>query len=240
MDVRGLFGRRKPFREMVVRPRPTATFTPTFAVAALGAATVLTATLIGMSDLGGALGPSLNNGGRILAVPQTPASTFPFFGFGQAPPPAVAPPPGATTPGTGSGGGTGQSNPQPAVAPPAVPAVPAVPAPPAAGVRSQGVTTVSALRHATTGGGVAHFTATVVSAASTFPSATVLSAPSPVAKVVPAPQVAPAVAVVQPARKRKVDAAQQAVDASKHGDGHGQASKSPKPPKAPKDSKSGK
>ena len=227
MDVRGLFGRRKPFREMVVRPRPTATFTPTFTVAALGAATVLTATLIGMSHLGGALGPSLNNGGRILAVPQTPASTFPFFGFGQAPPPAVAPPPGATTPGTGSGGGTGQSNPQPAVAPPAVPAVPA---PPAAGVRSQGVTTVSALRHATTGGGVVHFTATVVSAASTFPSATVLSAPSPVAKVVPAPQVAPAVAVVQPARKR-------AVEASKHGDGHGQASKSPKPPKAPKDTK---
>jgi len=233
MDVRGLFGRRKPFQEMVVRPRPTATFTPTFAVAALGAATVLTATLIGMSDLGGALGPSLNNGGRILAVPQTPASTFPFFGFGQAPPPAVAPPPGATTPGTGSGGGTGQSNPQPAVAPPAVPA------PPAAVVHSQDVTTVSALQ-ATTGGGVVHFTATVVSAASTFPSATVLSAPSPVAKVVPAPQVAPAVAVVQPARKRKVDAAQQAVDASKHGDGHGQASKSPKPPKAPKDNKSGK
>jgi hypothetical protein len=220
MDVRGLFGRRKPFREMVVRPRPTATFTPTFAVAALGAATVLTATLIGMSDLGGALGPSLNNGGRILAVPQTPASTFPFFGFGETPPPAVTPPPDATTPVTGSGDGTGQSNPQPVVAPPAVPA------PPAAVVHSQDVTTVSAL-HATTGGGVVHFTATVVSAASTFPSATVLSAPSPVAKVVSAPQVAPAVLVVQPARER----------ASKHLDGHGQASKSPKPPKAPKDTK---
>ena len=212
MDVRGLFGRRKPFREMVVRPRPTATFTPTFAVAALGAATVLTATLIGMSDLGGALGPSLNNGGRILAVPQTPASTFPFFGFGETPPPAVTPPPGATTPGTGSGEGTGQSNPEPVVAPPAVPA------PPAAVVHSQDVTTVSAL-HATTGGGVVHFTATVVSAASTFPSATVLSAPSPVAKVVSAPQVAPAVLVVQ------------------LGHGHGQAIKSPKPPKAPKDTK---
>jgi hypothetical protein len=212
MDVRGLFGRRKPFQEMVVRPRPTATFTPTFAVAALGTATVLTATLIGMSHLGGALGPSPNNGGRILAVPQTPAKTFPFFGFGETPLPAVAPPPGATTPGTGSGEGTGQSNPEPVVAPPAVPA------PPAAVVHSQSVTTVSAL-HATTGGGVVHFTATVVSAASTFPSATVLSAPSPVAKVVSAPQVAPAVLVVQ------------------LGHGHGQAIKSPKPVKAPKDTK---
>jgi HYR domain. len=119
---------------MVVRPRPTATFTPTFAVAALGTATVLTATLIGMSHLGGPLGPSLNNGGRILAVPQTPTGTFPFFGFGEAPPPAVTPPPGATTPGTGSGEGTGQSNPEPVVVPPAVPA------PPAAVVHSQSVT----------------------------------------------------------------------------------------------------
>ena len=228
MDVRGLFGRRKPFREMVVRPRPTATFTPTFAVAALGTATVLTATLIGMSHLGGALGPSLNNGGRILAVPQTPSSTSPFFGFGETPPPAVTPTPGATTPGTAAGDGTGQSNPQPAVAVPAVPAVPAVTAPPAAVVHSQDVTTVSAL-HATTGGGVVHFTATVVSAASTFPSATTLSAPPPVAKV-GARQVAPAVLVVQPARERKDEA-------SKHGHGHGQASKSPKPPKAPKDTK---
>jgi hypothetical protein len=225
MYVRGLFGRRKPFREMVVPPRPTATFTPTFAVAALGGATVLSATLIGMSHLGGTIGPLVNNGARILAGPQTPSSTFPFFGFGEAPLPAVTPPPEVTPPVTGPGEGTGQSNPVPVVAPPAVPA------PPAPVVHSESVTTVFAL-HATTGVGIAHVTTTVVSAASAFPSATVVSAP----------QVAPAVLVVEPAHQRGKDAAKQADGASKHGggQGHGQSGHSPKPPKAPKDNNSGK
>ena len=68
MQFRALVGRPRPFREIVVRPRPTATSPSTFAVAALGTATVLTATIIGMSQLGVVLGPSGHIGGRILAV----------------------------------------------------------------------------------------------------------------------------------------------------------------------------
>src|SRR5471030_808423 len=93
MQFRALVGRPRPFREIVVRPRPTATSPSTFAVAALGTATVLTATIIGMSQLGVVLGPSGHIGGRILAVPQTPAGTSPFAGFGApAPLPITIPP----------------------------------------------------------------------------------------------------------------------------------------------------
>jgi len=100
MQLRGLLGRPKPFREIVVRPRPTATSPSAFAVAALATGVVLTATLIGVSQLGPVVGPSTHDGGRIMAVPQTPGRTSPFFGFGRTPPPPVATTPDTTTPDT--------------------------------------------------------------------------------------------------------------------------------------------
>jgi hypothetical protein len=231
MQIRRLLGRPRPYREIVVRPRPTAT-THHFAVAALGTVSVLTATLIGVSQLGVIAGPSAHDGGRILAVPQTPGTTFPFFGFGGTPPPAVTTPdsttPGTTTPDTVAGDVTGQSHPGAAVT------AAAKHAPPAAGAQHQGVTAVSAVVHAPPAGGLAHTTATVVSVASAFPVATVVSVASafPVATVVvPAPLPAPR-AVIVPRRER-----QRAEARSEHAANRGQATKPPKHRRSPRDAK---
>jgi hypothetical protein len=170
-----------------VRPRPTATSPSTFAVAALGTATVLTATVIGMSQLGVVPGLSSHIGGRILAVPQTPTSTSPFSGFGApAPlpitiPPATIPPatipPATIPPATPSldvpvGGAADQPNTGSVVA------ASVVQAQTPAGVRNQGVTAVSAVLNVPPARAVAKPLVTVVvSVASAYPLAVVALAP---------------------------------------------------------------
>jgi len=187
MQIRALVGRPKPFREIVVRPRPTATSPSTFAGAALGTATVLTATIIGMSQLGVVLGTSSHIGGRIMAVPQTPASTSPFSGFGATAPLPITVPPVTTSSDTPSldvpaGGATDQSNIRSAVE------AAAVHAQTPAGVRNQGVTAVSAVLNVPSARTASKPLVTVVvSVASAYPLAIVALAPqdTPTAAVVP-------------------------------------------------------
>lgn len=187
MQIRALVGRPRPFREIVVRPRPTATSPSTFAGAALGTATVLTATIIGMSQLGMVPGPSSHIGGRIMAVPQTPTSTSPFSGFGATAPLPITVPPVTTSSDTPSldvpaGGATDQSNIRSAVE------AAAVHAQTPAGVRNQGVTAVSAVLNVPSARAVAKPLVTVVvSVASAYPLAFVALAPqdTPTAAVVP-------------------------------------------------------
>jgi hypothetical protein len=188
MQLRALVGRPRPFREIVVRPRPTATSPSTFAVAALGTATVLTATIIGMSQLGVGPGLSSHIGGRVLAVPQTSTSTSPFAGFGAPAPlpitippetippetippetiPPVTVPPVTTSPDTPSldvpaGGAADQPNIRSAVEAAAVhPQTPA-------GIRNQGVTAVSAVLNVPSARTASKPRVTVVSVASAFP-----------------------------------------------------------------------
>ena len=209
MQFRALVGRPRPFREIVVRPRPTATSPSTFAVAALGTATVLTATIIGLSQLGVGLAPS-SHSGRILAGPPTPTSTSPFSGFSSPAPLPISIPPEAI--------------PSVAVPPAAVPpaAVPPVAAPPdspssgspsvdvpaggaahqptsgsvveaaalhpqtQAGTRGQGVTAVSAVLNVPSVRTTSKPLVNVVSVASAYPFAIVIVPPStPPAVVVP-------------------------------------------------------
>jgi hypothetical protein len=174
-----------------VRPRPTATSPSTFAGAALGTATVLTATIIGMSQLGVVPGPSSHIGGRIMAVPQTPTSTSPFSGFGATAPLPITVPPVTTSsdtpssdtpsPSAAAGDATDQSNIRSAVE------AAAVHAQTPAGVRNQGVTAVSAVLNVPSARTVSKPRVTVVSVASAYPLAIVTLAPqdTPTAVVVP-------------------------------------------------------
>ena len=86
-------------------------------VAALSTVAILSATLIGVSELGAVRGPAGRDGGRIVAIPQWPGGTSPFLGFGGAP--AVTTPntttPNTTTPGSPANEATEQSRPGPAV-----------------------------------------------------------------------------------------------------------------------------
>lgn len=197
MDLRGLVGRPRPFRELVVRPRPTATFPATFGVAALSTVAILSATLIGVSELGAVRGPSGHDGGRIMAVPQWPGSTSPFLGFGGAP--AVTTPipttPNTTTLGSPAGEATEQSRPGSAVE--------------AAGIREfaalrahdQGVTVVSAALNTPSARNMAR-TAVMVAVVSTHPVARVLSVPSitPPATFVAAASAYPVMTLAPPPR----------------------------------------
>ena len=208
MQIRGLVGRPRPFREIVVRPRPTATLPSTFAVAALGTVTILTATIIGVSQLGVVLGPSVHRGGRIMAVPQTPTSTSPFLGFGgtPAPPIAIPPvtaPPDATLPDATSPDATSPDATSPDTTPPdtrvsagsdryntgSAVAAAAVHARPPAGSHYQPVMAVSAVLNAPLARAVANIPVTVVSVAAVKPATTVVSVASayPMAMVALAP-----------------------------------------------------
>jgi hypothetical protein len=170
-----------------VRPRPTATSPSTFAVAALGTATVLTATIIGLSQLGVVPGPSSHIGGRIMAVPQTPTSTSPFSGFSSPAPLPITIPPETIPPETPSrdvpvGGAADQPNIGSVVA------AAVVHAQTPAGVRNQGVTAVSAVLNVPSARVMAKPLMTVVvSVASAYPLAIVALAPqhTPPAVVVP-------------------------------------------------------
>ena len=204
MQFRALVGRPRPFREIVVRPRPTATSPSTFAVAALGTATVLTATIIGLSQLGVGLAPS-SHSGRILAGPPTPTSTSPFSGFSSPAPLPISIPPEAIPP---------AAVPPVAVPPAAVPPVAAPPDSPSvdvpaggaahqptngsvveaaalhpqtqAGIRTQGVTAVSAVLNVPSVRTTPKPLVNVVSVASAYPFAIVIVPPStPPAVVVP-------------------------------------------------------
>lgn len=192
MQIRALVGRPKPFREIVVRPRPTATSPSTFAGVALGTVTVLTATIIGMSQLGVVPGLSSHIGGRIMAVPQTPTSTSPFSGFGATAPLPITVPPVTTSsdtpssdtpsPSAAAGDATDQSNIRSAVE------AAAVHAQTPAGVRNQGVTAVSAVLNVPSARTASKPLVTVVvSVASAYPLAIVALAPqdTPTAVVVP-------------------------------------------------------
>ena len=200
MQIRGLVGRPRPFREIVVPPRPTATLPSTFAVAALGTVTVLTATIIGVSQLGVVLGQAGHDGGRIMAVPQAPTGISPFSGFGEtpAPPitiPPVTAPPDTTSPDTRVGDATDRSNTGSAVA------AAAVHARPPAGVRYRPVMVVSAVLKAPLARAVANTPLMVVSVASVTPSTTVVYVASayPLARVALAPlSSSPAVVLTRP------------------------------------------
>ena len=198
MQFRALVGRPRQFREMVVRPRPTATSPSTFAVAALGTATVLTATIIGMSQLGVGFAPS-SHGGRILAGPPTPTSTSPFSGFSSPAPlpisippeaipsaavPAVAVPPVTVPPGSPSvdvpaGGAAHQPTNGSVVEAAAL-------HPQTPGIRTQGVTAVSAVLNMPSVRTTPKPLVNVVSVASAYPFAIVAIVP---------PSTAPAVSV---------------------------------------------
>ena len=210
---------------MVVPPRPTATLPSTFAGAALGTVTILTATIIGMSQLGVVLGPSGHDGGRILAVPQAPTGTPPFLGFGGTPappitiPPVTAPPgttlPDKTSPDTKVGDATDRSNTGPAVA------AAAVHARPPAGVRYRPVMVVSAVLKAPLARAVAN--TPVVSVASVKPATTVVSVASayPLTSLALTPlSSSPAVVVTRPESER-------AEGSSEHAR-HGHTTKVPK------------
>ena len=220
MQIRGLVGRPRPFREIVVPPRPTATLPSTFAVAALGTVTVLTATIIGVSQLGVVLGQAGHDGGRIMAVPQAPTGISPFSGFGEtpAPPitiPPVTAPPDTTSPDTRVGDATDRSNTGSAVAAAAVHARPpagvryrpvmvvsaVLKAPLARAVANTPVTGVSAVLKAPLARAVANTPLMVVSVASVTPSTTVVSVASayPLARVALAPlSSSPAVVLTRP------------------------------------------
>lgn len=225
MQIRGLVGRPRPFREIVVPPRPTATLPSTFAVAALGTVTVLTATIIGVSQLGVVLGQAGHDGGRIMAVPQAPTGISPFSGFGETPappitiPPVTAPPdttsPDTTSPDTRVGDATDRSNTGSAVAAAAVHARPpagvryrpvmvvsaVLKAPLARAVANTPVTVVSATLTAPLARSVANTPLMVVSVASVTPSTTVVSVASayPLARVALAPlSSSPAVVLTRP------------------------------------------
>ena len=220
MQIRGLVGRPRPFREIVVPPRPTATLPSTFAVAALGTVTVLTATIIGVSQLGVVLGQAGHDGGRIMAVPQAPTGISPFSGFGEtpAPPitiPPVTAPPDTTSPDTRVGDATDRSNTGSAVAAAAVHARPpagvryrpvmvvsaVLKAPLARAVANTPVTGVSAVLKAPLARAVANTPLMVVSVASVTPSTTVVYVASayPLARVALAPlSSSPAVVLTRP------------------------------------------
>ena len=164
-------GRSSGFREVVVPPRPIAHFPRTFAVASLGTATILSATLIGTFQMSMVAGPSGRDSGRIMGMPLAPSGTFPFFAFGETRPAITHP--SATT----ADAVTETSHPEASVA------ATAVHAPSAAGVPRQGVTLVSAvLRTPRTESAMQ-----VVSVFSTYTVATVASAPKPahLVKVLP-------------------------------------------------------
>jgi hypothetical protein len=155
-------------------------------VAALGTATVLTATLIGVSQLGVVLGTSSHIGGRILAVPQTPASTSPYSGFGAPAPLPITIPPATTSSDTPSldvpaGGAAAHPSTRSAVE------AAAVHAQTPAGVRNQGGTAVSAVLNVPSARTASKPRVTVVSVASAFPLAIVAILPphTPPAVVVP-------------------------------------------------------
>lgn len=193
MDLRGLVGRPRPFRELVVRPRPTATFPATFGVAALSTVAILTATLMGVSELGAVRGPSPHDGGRILAMPQWPGSTSPFLGFGGTPPPAVPTTPVPNTPDTTtSGSRTGEATEQ--SRPGSVVEAAAVQEPAALRERSRGVTVMSAMLGTPSARSAARTTVRMVSVVSTHPVAAALSVSSitPAATFVAAASVAAA------------------------------------------------
>jgi hypothetical protein len=198
MQLRGLLGRPRPFREIVVRPRPTATSPSTFALASLATGIVLTATVIGVSQLGTVLGPSAQDG-RIMAVPQMPGRTSPFFGFGfGGTPPAVTATPGATTPdaatpdttppntpptNSSSGAVAGQSHSRSSVS------ASVTSGPPAPDVRYQAVMAVSAAPQAPSVQSAGDTAVNVSSVVSPSPATTVVSAASayPLALVAHAP-----------------------------------------------------
>ena len=197
MQIRALVGRPRPFREIVVRPRPTATSPSGFAVAALGTVTVLTATIIGISQLGVNLGPS-SQSGRILAGAPTPTSTSLFSGFGSPAPlpitippetiPPVAVPPVTTSPANPpldipAGGAAHQPNGSAVEAAAVHPQTPA-------GVRNRGLTALSAVLNVPSARAVAKPPITVVSAASAYPLTIVAIARpyTPPAVVVPVSQ----------------------------------------------------
>ena len=244
MQIRGLVGRPRPFREIVVRPRPTATLPSTFAVAALGTVTVLTATIIGVSQLGVVLGPSGHDGGRIMAVPQAPTGTSPFSGFGGTPAPPITIPPvaaplsttlpdttstGTTSPNTRIGDATDHSNTASAVA------AASVHARPPAGVRYRPVTVVSAVLRAPLARAVANTPLMVVSVASIKPATTVVSVASayPLARVALAPlSSSPAVVVTRPGSEH-------AAGSSEHAR-HGHTTEIRKHERAHRDAKSAK
>ncbi len=166
-------------------PRPTATSSSVFAVAALGTAAVLTGVVIGVSQLGVVRDPSGHIGGRIMAVPQT-TSTSPFSWFGAKARLPITIPPEYTASGPPSlnaagGDTTGQSNSG------SVAAAAAVPARTRSGVRHQGVTTVSAVLKVPSARAAARPVVSVVSPASAYPSAIVALVPAhtPPAVVVP-------------------------------------------------------
>ena len=262
MQIRGLVGRPRPFREMVVPPRPTATPPSTFAVAALGTVTVLTATIIGVSQLGVVLGPSGHDGGRIMAVPQAPTSTSPFSGFGGTPappitiPPVTAPPgttspdttsPDTTSPDTSVSDATDRSKNGPAVAAAAVHARPpagaryrpvravaaaAVHAGPPAGVRYRPVMVVSTVLVAPLARVVANTLVTVVSVASVKPAATVVS----VASAYPLARVALAPLSSLPAVVVTRPGSERAAGSPEHAR-HGHTTKVPKHKRALRDAK---
>jgi hypothetical protein len=207
---------------MVVRPRPTATSPSTFALAALGTATVLTATVIGMSQLGVVPGLSSHIGGRILAVPQTPSSTSPFSGFGAPAPLPITIPPETTSPETTSpetpsldvpaGGAAGQATIRSAVEAAAVHAQTPV------GVRNRGVTAVSAVLNVPSVRTASKPRVIVVSVASAFPLAIVRPA-TPPAVVVPVSESERADGTSKHAAKNH------AAKAPKHKRDHGKAAK---------------
>jgi hypothetical protein len=219
MQLRGLLGRPKPFREIVVRPRPTATSPSAFAVAALATGVVLTATLIGVSQLGPVVGPSTHDGGRIMAVPQTPGRTSPFFGFGRTPPPPVATTPDTTTPDTTTPDTTTPDTTAPNTAAPNTTAggvtersnrgsslsTRVVAGHTAPGLRYQVVTAMSAVLHEPSTGSVGNTAIRVPNLASSNPPATVVSAASAyllALRTLAPPSTSPAVAVAQPAPQR--------------------------------------
>ena len=214
MQLRGLLGHPRPFREIVVRPRPTATSPSIFALASLATGIVLTATVIGVSQLGTVLGPSAHDG-RIMAVPQMPGRTSPFFGFGfGGTPPAVTATTGATTPdaatpdtirpntpqaNTSAGAVTGQSHSRSSVSA-GVASGPAAP-----GLRYQAVTAVSAVLHAPSAQSAGYTAVNVSSVVSPSPVTSVVSVASsyPLALVAHAPApTSPAVAVALPASEQ--------------------------------------
>lgn len=163
-------------------------------MAALGTATVLTATIIGLSQLGVGLAPS-SHSGRILADPPTPTSISPFSGFSSPAPlpisipaeasPSVAVPPVTVPPGSPSvdvpaGGAAHQPTNGSAVE------AAALHTQTQSGTRNQGITAVSAMLNVPSVRTTSKPMVNVVSVASAYPFAIVAIVP---------PSTAPAVAV---------------------------------------------
>ena len=80
MGIRSIWGPPVGHQEIVLRARPTTTFPPPFPIRALGPAIILFMTVIGMSQLGPVVQPSLHEGSLSMAMPP-PATSSSLFGI---------------------------------------------------------------------------------------------------------------------------------------------------------------